>query len=146
MGGQCPLANCSILRSFPNIARRLIAGPSSRLAKSAMSLAALQGKTSTSYLIPELLTYQSSQHSCHILRKCHVARDDMLLCGNTGLGISLLHTVHQDSEFTVFTSQSIPSLIPLPSMAEHATILQFLSRSSPKCNASDISPAPFAPG
>jgi hypothetical protein len=44
------------------------------------------------------------------------------------------------------TNQSMPSLIPLPSIAEQATILQFRSRSSPNFNASEISPAPLAPG
>ena len=47
---------------------------------------------------------------------------------------------------TLTTSQSIPSLMPFPSIAEHATMLQFRSLSSPKRSASDISPAPLAPG
>ena len=44
------------------------------------------------------------------------------------------------------TSQSIPSLTPLPSIALHPTILQFRSFSSASASASLISPAPFAPG
>ena len=44
------------------------------------------------------------------------------------------------------TSQSMPSGTPRPSMAEHATILQLRSLSSPSRRASDISPAPLAPG
>lgn len=44
------------------------------------------------------------------------------------------------------TSQSMPSSSPLPSMAEHATMLQLRSRSSPSFKASEISPAPLAPG
>lgn len=44
------------------------------------------------------------------------------------------------------TNQSMPSSIPFPSIAEQATILQFRSRSSPSFKASDISPAPLAPG
>lgn len=43
-------------------------------------------------------------------------------------------------------SQSIPSLMPFPSMTEQATILQFRSLSSPNFKASEISPAPCAPG
>ena len=47
---------------------------------------------------------------------------------------------------TTYTSQSMPSLIPLPSITEQATILQLRSRNSPSFSASEISPAPCAPG
>jgi hypothetical protein len=47
---------------------------------------------------------------------------------------------------STYTSQSMPSDMPLPSIAEQATILQFRSLSSPSLSASDISPAPCAPG
>lgn len=49
-------------------------------------------------------------------------------------------------ERVLTTNQSIPSFRPFPSIAEHATILQFRSRSSPSFRASEISPAPLAPG
>lgn len=53
---------------------------------------------------------------------------------------------HVATKEKTYTSQSMPSLMPLPSITEQATILQFLSRSSPSFKASEISPAPCAPG
>lgn len=44
------------------------------------------------------------------------------------------------------TSQSMPSLTPVPSTAEQAMMVQLRSLSSPRRRASEISPAPFAPG
>lgn len=61
--------------------------------------------------------------------------------------ITLMAGLEQPAlEFALTTSQSIPSFTPLPSTAEQAMMLQLRSRSSPKRSASEISPAPLAPG
>ena len=99
------------------------------------------------FLLPSLHGDFSSQN---FLANSHIATDfDIkifwVIPGYIS-GLLIENECFQDSDATVDDSQSIPSLIPFPSIHEQATIDQLRSRSSPSFNASEISPAPFAPG
>jgi hypothetical protein len=70
----------------------------------------------------------------------------MFLSLQFAVRVSAVAHRHVAKHWRLTTSQSMPSLMPRPSIAEQAMMLQLRSLSSPSFSASEMSPAPFAPG